>query len=122
MRMDSDRVRAWWISREAPPGYPKVVVTPSRSRAWTRMSAPLRGRPPNRSPHSGGGAEAREAAAAARAAASSAGVAAAEWVGGLVGAAWREGEGPRWAAVAHGRVGRRLGRGGGESERAERRE
>ena len=74
------------------------------------MSAPLRGLPPKRSAHSGGGAEAREAAAAARAAASSAGVAAAEWVGGLVAGAVREGEEPRWAAVAAGRAGRRLRR------------
>ena len=36
-------VRLWWISIEAPPGYANTQSTPSRSRASTRMSAPLRG-------------------------------------------------------------------------------
>ena len=36
-----ERVSAWCIAMLAPPGYAKIVVTPSRSSAWTRMSAPL---------------------------------------------------------------------------------
>lgn len=38
-----ERVRAWWISMEAPPGYAKTSVTPSLSRASTRTSQPFRG-------------------------------------------------------------------------------
>lgn len=43
LRMILERVRAWWISMEAPPGYAKTSVTPSRSRASTRTSLPFRG-------------------------------------------------------------------------------
>ena len=36
-----ERVSAWCMCIEAPPGYAKIVSTPSRSRQATRMSAPL---------------------------------------------------------------------------------
>jgi len=50
--MSGERVRAWWISIEAPPGYANSCRTPSRSSACTRMSAPFRGSLPYRSTHS----------------------------------------------------------------------
>jgi len=48
------------------------MSTPSRSRAWTRMSEPLRGLSPKRSTHSEGGldSKARDLTAALRAASS----------------------------------------------------
>lgn len=48
------------------------MSTPSRSRAWTRMSEPLRGLSPKRSTHSDGGLDsrARDLPAALRAASS----------------------------------------------------
>ncbi len=39
----SDLVKAWWISIEAPPGYANRVLTPSLSRASTKMSLPFLG-------------------------------------------------------------------------------
>ena len=50
--MSGERVSAWWISIDAPPGYANSCRTPSRSSACTRMSAPLRGSLPKRSSHS----------------------------------------------------------------------
>src|SRR5215831_9470445 len=40
VRIFFDRVSAWWISMLAPPGYAKIVSTPSRSRHATRISLP----------------------------------------------------------------------------------
>ncbi len=41
VRIFFERVSAWCIAMLAPPGYAKIVVTPSRSSASTRMSAPV---------------------------------------------------------------------------------
>lgn len=41
--MVEERVKAWWISIDVPPGYVNTFVTPCRSRVSTRMFEPLRG-------------------------------------------------------------------------------
>ena len=43
LRIELERVMAWWISIDTLPGYAKTSFTPWRSRASTRTLAPLRG-------------------------------------------------------------------------------